>query len=356
LASVNRRQVALDLAEELLTDFELTQLAPMELVRKASRLARLLDDQEAVQWLSFEVAGYPRGEKGLSRDSWAAAGRSGRQYFDKEDKEGKSIGGKMVAYTQTAGELYASIEALKLQLTASTDAPVNITSANPRQFVSAQSGNGYERGLVRALIADSQGRLDKILGSIHLYVSQRNYELRFGAAVETAFEQVRQTVDGQIAALVPDAVSKLAAAFENAASDQPEHWANAASTCRRLIKAVADELRPAGPDVAGRKMGNDQYINRLIDWIVTIDLSPTAAAVTTTELAHLGERLDAADGAGHKGAHSDVTRYDASRFLTGTYLLLGDILNLKKVITGPPAIDIGEVDDGDVESDGAATA
>lgn len=52
--------------------------------------------------------------------------------------------------------------------------------------------------------------------------------------------------------------------------------------------------------------------------------------MTTTEPAHLGERLDAADGAGHKGAHSEVTRYDASRLLTGTYLLLGDILTLKE--------------------------
>jgi hypothetical protein len=33
-------------------------------------------------------------------------------------------------------------------------------------------------------------------------------------------------------------------------------------------------------------------------------------------------------GAGAKGAHADVTKLDASRFVTGTYLLLGDILRL----------------------------
>jgi hypothetical protein len=32
--------------------------------------------------------------------------------------------------------------------------------------------------------------------------------------------------------------------------------------------------------------------------------------------------------AGHKGAHAEVSRFDASRFVTGTYLLLGDILRI----------------------------
>src|SRR6266516_3565411 len=44
----------------------------------------------------------------------------------------------------------------------------------------------------------------------------------------------------------------------------------------------------------------------------------------SADLAYLGRRLDAALGAGHKGAHAEVTRFDASRFVTGTYLLLGD--------------------------------
>jgi hypothetical protein len=45
------------------------------------------------------------------------------------------------------------------------------------------------------------------------------------------------------------------------------------------------------------------------------------------DLEFLGARLDAADGAGQKGAHETVvTREEASRYITGTYLLLGDIL------------------------------
>ena len=54
--------------------------------------------------------------------------------------------------------------------------------------------------------------------------------------------------------------------------------------------------------------------------------------MVTADLEYLGNRLDAADSAGHKGAHSSVDRYAASRFITGTYLLLGDVLQLTNAV------------------------
>jgi hypothetical protein len=192
-----------------------------------------------------------------------------------------------------------------------------------------------ERLGLRFMVADRQGLIEKVVGAIYQYVSARYQELRFGAAVESAFEVVRAEVDGAIAGLVPSALPMLSAAFENAASDQPEHWANAASTCRRLLKLAADELRPAGDDLTlpgGKtvKMGADNYVNRLATWISEQTSSETGEAMLKADLEFLGARLDAADGAGQKGAHAAaVTREEASRYITGTYLLLGDILRLR---------------------------
>lgn len=134
----------------------------------------------------------------------------------------------------------------------------------------------------------------------------------------------------------------LSAAFENATSNNPEHWANAAGTCRRLVKAVADALRPPGPDVDGRKMGKGNYVNRLIDWITENSDSDTSATMITADLSYLGKRLDAADAAGQKGAHAEVDRFDASRFITGTYLVLGDVLRLVPT-RGDEQTSIGEL-------------
>lgn len=63
-------------------------------------------------------------------------------------------------------------------------------------------------------------------------------------------------------------------------------------------------------------------------WVSRQSNSETAADLAKAELEFLGRRLDAADAAGQKGAHSEVTRQDASRFITATYLILGDILRM----------------------------
>lgn len=181
---------------------------------------------------------------------------------------------------------------------------------------------------LRNTIARRNELVQRIVGAFHDYASSKYQELRFGAAVETAFDVVREEVDSSIAELVPDALPKLTAAFENTTSENPEDWASAAATCRRLLKAAADALRPPGPEKNGHQMDDDHYLNRLIDWIMTQASSNTAAEMITADLAYLGRRLDAALDAGHKGAHAEVSRFDASRFLTGTYLLLGDVLRL----------------------------
>jgi hypothetical protein len=157
--------------------------------------------------------------------------------------------------------------------------------------------------------------------AIRSFDSARLYRLHF--------EVVRAQVDAQLAQLVPGALPKLAAAFENVTSANPEDWASAAATCRRLLKAAADALRPPGEPVNGREMTDVRYINRLVDWITKQAQSEAAADMIASDLEHLGRRLDAVNIAGHKGAHAEVDRLDASRFVAGTYLLLGDILRLQ---------------------------
>lgn len=312
------RAEALRLANDTLRAFELSEMSAVNITRRAYRVARLLDDNEGEAWLHFEVVGYPPGK--LDPAAWQAATRSNRLIITDE--------GDSRAMTQSVGGLTAQIQASMAQLSAATDAAVSVTSANPNQFVFPPSGNTVERSNIRNSVAADQGLLEKVMGSVFEYVSSRYQELRFGFAVETAFEIVRARVDALIGLLVPDAQRTLAAAFENATSINPEHWAAAAAACRRLLVATADELRPPGPAVGGRKMGQEQYVNRLVDWVGSQELSGTLAAFVTSDLEYLGRRLDAAADAGNKGAHSDVTRFDASRFLTGTYLILGDLLSM----------------------------
>lgn len=278
----SRRAEALVLADELLREIELSSLSPAAATRKASRLARLLDDTDAMAWLGFEVTGYPQAGSGLPADASAAAKRSGRVVAASDLPNGTT---GVHFRCEGLGRLTALVESSQAVLHNSSSLPVERTKV--------------QNGALQA-----QSIIDAVMGSVHAYVADRYQELRFGSTVETAFEVVRQEVDKSIGSLVPDALPMLSAAFENAVSVNPEHWANAAGTCRRLLKAVADELRPPGPDVEGRKMGDGNYINRLIGWIQLNSDSDTAVGVATSDLAYLGNRLDAADGGGQKGAHA----------------------------------------------------
>lgn len=324
----NRRDLALELAEELLTDIEYSRIPASDVLKKVTRLARLLDDTDALAWLSYEMNGYPTG--GLDGAATAAAERSNRQAGVNAETGNKKY------RTATLTRLQAEIQSRTLQLQTAQD--------------SSSSSNQLERTTVSGHIADLHENLGKVLGAIYGYVLERQIELRFGAAVEDAFLVVRNEVDARIAMLVPGAATKFAAAFENAASGNPEQWANAAAACRRLLKEIADELRPPGDPVGNREMTDDKYINRLIDWIANQKVGGTLRDVVTSDLADFGARIDAFADAGHKGAHDKVTQYEASRFITGTYLLVGDILRLWAEVTASLQVQVTLTADGTVTS------
>jgi hypothetical protein len=300
-----KRDIALSLAEELLSDIELGQIKPIDIARKASRLARLTDDVQATAWLNYEISGYPEGPDDLNMNEWSAALRSNRVY--KVAEEGKT---KEYARIHGLGELTASIASAEMQLAVSA------------------SGTYLERGNLRNEMVQNQKILDKIIGSVHLFTSTKYQELRFGAAVSSAFDALRDKVDSQINRLIPDALPILTTALENANSDNPLHWKSAAQACRDLIKFTADTVRPPGPPKNGREMTNNHYVNRLMDWMDSQSGSRTMKDLAKTDVEFLGRRLDAVTVSGHKGAHASVEKEDVLRYIIGTYVFLGDVLSL----------------------------
>lgn len=292
----------------LLDGIDRGRLDAVGAMRSVGRIARLVDNQEAVSWCLWELNGYPVVNGHIDSPARGWAYMAGRVHAEKEAdpdwprwKEGESHRVNPVSLSRLQ---------LLIETTESLSPLADLELPQIRNLFSA-----------KRILVD-------VVTAVHLWASGVDHRLRFGSAVQTAFEVVRREVDRSIDALVPNAAEKLSAAFENAASDKAEHWANATSTCRRLLKLAADTLRPPGPDVDGRKMDDEHYINRLMDWIASQSDSETSANLIGAEVEYLDARLHAINKAGHKGAHSEVGRTDASRFLVGTYLVLGDILRL----------------------------
>lgn len=121
----SRHNEALQLAEDILKNIELSEIPLSNICLKATRLARLILDTENVEILS----------------TWSSNCASTEAY----------------------------IEAAKLQLTAAEDKPVSISSANPNQLVFPPSGNMGERVGLRNGIEKAQGNLQEIYAKVYKY-------------------------------------------------------------------------------------------------------------------------------------------------------------------------------------------
>ena len=95
------------LCEELLAEFELSNRGAVELVRKTLRLARILDDMDALKWLQYELRGYT-GQGNLSSDAYAAAVRSNREIVNDA--------GQTVIEANSIAQLEATLQSGKITL------------------------------------------------------------------------------------------------------------------------------------------------------------------------------------------------------------------------------------------------
>jgi len=115
-------------------------------------------------------------------------------------------------------------------------------------------------------------------------------------------------------------------------ADNTEESRSAALTsCRRLLMDVADSVFPAQKDEwkdrggKNRKVGIDQYKNRLLAYLANLGGSSGTYTLLETELNHLASRLDIIYEKTCKGVHIDVTLEEARLSVIHTYLFIGEI-------------------------------
>lgn len=328
---------ALLLAEEILRNIELSETTLSVCLLKASRLARLLNDQDHQLAFEYEASGYPSSPGGIPPDAWRIAQIAGRVFFEKQKQKDGTETLVERAITLAIEVIEQRISATKAALAAAQDPNVSISSANPHQFVAGPLGNAFERSnLLKSLSSDTE-MLASRRGFVHRYVTRRYDELRFSGIADDIFSRIRTAVDACVGSTIPKAVQKFSAVYENLQSENPEDWANAVHGCRRILQEMADVLYPPRGDieknVSGRtrtiRLGSENYINRLIAFVEANAGSGRYEAVVGSHLRFLGDRLDAAFAAAQKGSHAEISsRAEADRYVIYTYMLVADILTL----------------------------
>lgn len=319
---------ARSVAASLLDDLESSSSSVDKLLMRAKRLARLMRDADAQLWLDYETKGYPKAFAFNSLGSCEAyATSSGR--FD-------NITG---AYrTQSMPEIEAMVYG----------AQVSLDSFSP---VAVGAVKDFTEKNATELLLGSQIKIQKankdsysgfksvfisLIAGLHNYATDMYLALELGDAAQDIFEGARNEIDSFVRAHCPKAAEKIVAINERIADNSTESRTAALTSCRRLLMTVADSLFPASDvewkDSKGksRKVGEEQYKNRLLAYMSERVKSGGNEAILSSELEFLAARLDAIYEKTCKGVHVDVSAQEARLAVIHTYLFLGEIALLPR--------------------------
>ena len=221
-----------------------------------------------------------------------------------------------------------------------------------RNIKAQKSSGGYQNiGSIEQIYADllrtkrgNDGTYYKVNLSNHInYVRRIAHEhgtrlynrIAFSNSPQTSLDILKAEVDSKLLDLAPEIAEKLMIAFKSVASDSPEEWSHALTTCRRFLEDLADILYPAREEkVKGRAVGKEQYINRLWAFMDDAIESESNKDLAKSHVDYLGGYLEKAHKLSHKGVHTTLKRIEAIKAVFHTYLVVADILDYLKKKAG----------------------
>ena len=303
---MNRQQEALALAEEVMTDVELSRGSVDKHVLKAMRLARLIGDEEAQRWLGYEIEGVPstaEGRSWMTRTKRWINSREGRGYWGSAvEQEAKRAGAEAARAALTGVSL-------------SGDALIPVM----RDHSAAIAGYTSQAIELSKILAAVDAR-------VYRYVSDVYSELQFSEIQASLFEESQTAVDATFAAMAGSSLKKIESINERLGANEEEAISQAMSTCRRLIDAVADHVFPALDepyDLNGQELNVKQsaVLNRINAYLHTSGVTGGRADRLRRSLKDLYARVST-------GVHADVDGHEARYLFLVTYMTLGEVLTL----------------------------
>lgn len=129
-----------------------------------------------------------------------------------------------------------------------------------------------------------------------------------------------------------DVYTKLQKATQLIDSTDPEDHSLLLTQIRRSLKSVADFFYPAVSeqvicsDGKKRNLGNDQYLNRLNEYIISSIGKSSSRDLLRTELEYLSVFARRLNEVASKGVHAEVSLIEAKQGLIGIYMFLHNLI------------------------------
>lgn len=234
-------------------------------------------------------------------------------------------------YGQSIGQLEAMLAQVNEIVEGYKKPPENLTPIDT-YFVARE----YDAATAKVLPARRQieDAIERVKQSVHDFLIETERQLELGQPRPHIFERGREYLEQALQLRAPEALEKFRAAEDAIASGEPEDLAHALTSCRRMIKALADALYPAtdetivGIDGRTREMTSDAYRNRLLQFAIERLGHSTHGDMIKETLRSLGGRLERLVELSSKGVHDEVSRVEAETCLMWTYLTAADFLRI----------------------------
>jgi hypothetical protein len=174
--------------------------------------------------------------------------------------------------------------------------------------------------------------LERIRYRIYSYLSRVESSLRFSSVTNDILEQYRRRVDARLGDVASDVLEQFTAAYRRMNEGDVESRSHALTSCRRILKAIADLVYPpqSTPVIdrtgSSRDVSDEKYVNRL--WLFIDDqlAGSTAAKSMHATLSEVGTRIDRLNELANKGVHAEVTVDEVEWCVVQTYILTGEVL------------------------------
>ncbi len=331
---MNKIEQALATSERVLEGVENTTISTSSALLQCLRIARLLDDIEAIKWLEYEYGGYPKDAKGfIPLDAWKIGYNNGRGYM--EDGENK-------IFLSLASELEESITGKQQAISnfttqgASVSGQYALLAMNNLTATVAKSTQN-----VLTEISQDRKRLSILQSQYYNYALQKNIELAFGNAAQNVFSAYRASVDNYFTKLSSQTIHQLKAIEDKINSDNPELFSQALTTCRRLFENTATELfNKYFPEYSEEKyktksgkeidISGDHYINKISAVIEVLQDKAVSNSVVGSNILYTLDWIENLNNLQCKGVHAAISKQEAAQCIIHTYICLGDILNLQE--------------------------
>lgn len=204
------------------------------------------------------------------------------------------------------------------------------------------TGDSYssqtDKGQARMKLHDSLERVRHTYANsrraLHEFLLRTERQLAFGDVNEGIFLRTRSFVDQRLSEFAPEALDRFVGAYRGIRSGDDESLTHAATSCRRVLSALADVVCPPSPspvtgtDGKQHSLTSDKHVNRLL-WFVQAHVGEHGLGpLVTANLRDMAARLEALEKISGKGVHANVGQDEVAALAINTYLLAGELLKL----------------------------